>query len=181
MSDKQDRLDESICLESRMPLRWNARQEPASDMELQGINQANSSLFQALAVIDESALPDLQDHGALGQELMRLDAKLNLILSMVGQLLSQQSDLPPPSELVLTASSLRLPGMEVPDGAGLAEVYLHPGIAMPLVLPVTFTGGSGLIHGLAADVQNALERYLFRQHRRAVATARHPFRPESKS
>lgn len=181
MNDKQDRLDESICLESRLPFRWSAREEPLSDMELQGINQTNNSLFQALAVIDESALPDLQEHGALGQELVRLDAKLNLMLSMVGQLLSQQSDLPPLSDLILTASSLRLPGTAVADGQGLAELYLHPGIAMPLALPVEFAGGNGLIHGLAVDVQNALERYLFRHHRRAVATARHPYNAEQRS
>lgn len=175
MADEQ--LDEGIRFEGRMPIAWTAHSAPLTGRELHSINDNNFILLNAITFLEEQAYQEMHDHSVLAEEIMRLDAKLDLLMSLVSRLIVQNQLVPPDLDIVLSSTSIRWKGDlgASPGDEGIVDLYLHPAVAAPLALPASVKSeGMARIHGLSAAVQGALEKYLFRQHRRAIAKSRRP-------
>jgi len=163
-----------------LPLNWTplSRIQPAQSEQWQ---YAGTALLRALAVL-ETPVPEVERDisSANGKAMERLEAKLDLALSLMTQLARQQAELPPSHHVVLRANSLEWLGEPVPAMQQLVLVSLHisPKLPQPLILPATVTGvalqdnGASLVRAAFADLSEEmeewLERTLFRFHRRSI-------------
>lgn len=142
-------------------------------------------LLQGLAQIEDLRKDDGgEEHGDLPLLAQRMDAKLDLILALVGRL-AMRADGLPERQLRWSRSGLRvdLDAADALDQGTPALVRLQPAEWLPdhLELPATVLardahdGGARvwLAFGeLRADLVEALDRHLFRLHRRQVAEQR---------
>lgn len=154
-----------------------ARQPPA----------AAESLLHALAVAEDARGDDTDDRkGEPSISFQRLEAKVDLLMNLVGKLARQRDDAPPLRGLRWSHLGLRLDATQ-PFGlaqgeAGVALVepanWLSDHIELPARVLATSATADGLHHlwlrfaPLGAGLADALERHLFRLHRRQIAEAR---------
>jgi hypothetical protein len=140
---------------------------------------SGEALLRALAVLEDGQRPeepDGDDHA-----LARVEAKLDLLTTLVASLV-RQHDGDPVRPLTWSARGACL---ELPDppagGVGLLRVRPADWLPSSLVLPATEiareAGAQGVRCWLRFDpmppgLESALERHLFRIHRRAVAESR---------
>jgi hypothetical protein len=186
----------SLVYEDVLPLRWLPAGHGAGHPHAHH-DDVNKEFLHIVSVLEEQTSdlnPD--DHGDAAYEMARIDAKLNLLLRLLGKLLSRYMDVPAALPFRLHAGGMQwtfgrdTPGESSP-GASLAipapaqhiivELYLRPEYPQPLHLNARVA----TVHGdkdkvsvevtfcdLARPVQELLERTIFRRHRRMVAQAR---------
>lgn len=166
---------EGLTYHGELPCSVAPLAEPLSAAALQRLDAANELLLKALPGMDERH--DLDESDAVAQELKRQDLKLNLILDLLCTLLQQQQLRPAPVELRLSADSLM-----VCNAAPLAigthcqvALYLDPRLPRPLQLAATVDQAAtpGWVNlrlfGMGQAVQDNLDKFIFRHHRRQVA------------
>lgn len=180
MSDEAWRtFSERVAYVDHLPLALLPRdpdQETAAHVE-----ERNLQVLNTLAALEERRSEPAEDGNAVMQELQRLDNKLNVLVDIVGRLITPDGELPPRYAIRLNAVGAEIPTSQLPAQAGsyFLKVHFDACRALPLMLPVRFDPvhayGHGFVtldvHGQA--VQDGLERLVFRQHRRKVAEARH--------
>ncbi len=143
-----------------------------------------ATLLAGLAQIEDLRKDELtDDHGDLPLLAQRMDAKLDLILALLGRL-ARQPDGMPVCEVRWSRRGLRI---ACPDGAPALPpgapvlVRLQPADWLPdhLELPASVLhrdeDGTRIwlvFSDLRADVSEALDRHLFRLHRRQIAEQR---------
>lgn len=169
-------VDEGLVLEEKLPVKLEALESAPDAYRLAGINDANDALLRAHFVLQDSI--DIDEHDEVQQELRRLDLKLNLLIALVGDLLAGQGRLPASVPVRLTPETIRCQaGASAPDERVLVSLYLNPVIPRPLQLPglveaVAEGTATIVFEGLSQGVRDSLEKFIFRQHRRAVAQSR---------
>jgi hypothetical protein len=167
----------------RLPLRWLALAELPAGPEAERLAEANTRVLTAVALLEEHhQLADEPSQTEL--ELHRIHHKLNLLLELVGSFLQLQALRPEPVAVCLSWRGLSWasPGDQPPAGSvGLVELHLSPALPLPLRWPARIVAdGGGEIVAEFAPVpdfcQMALERHVFKHHRRKVAETRQPAR-----
>lgn len=137
----------------------------------------------AIAVIEDSRTDE--EDPAQGAALRRIEAKLDLLLALVGHLGRADAAA---GEVLLqwSARGARLPAMPgaIVDGTGLFRIQAADWLPEPLVLPARVIARGATQAARESDwlwlqfeplmptAASALERHLFRRHRRAVAERR---------
>lgn len=168
-------MNDAICLDGRLPAVCRLVSEPWSEAELSVLNTGNLMLLEALLLMDSQRVAEPDETACCHQDLMRLEAKTDLLINMVSRLLSRQEGRPPLAQIVLSSQALVWPdGLQYATGSFCEiDLYLSPLAAAPLTLTGRLEQPGRLqLAGLGAALQGALEKYLFRQHRRAIADAR---------
>lgn len=137
--------------------------------------------LSAIAIIEDSR--NEEEEGAQGLALRRIEAKLDLLLTLVGNL-NTQANADPRLPLRWSAQGVRMPASSgcAEGSTGLFRLQATPWLPEPLVLPAVVIacapGDNGIssqwlqFAPLPESTRAALERHLFRQHRRAVAELR---------
>lgn len=178
MNSDEEHLAGLIALSGKLPASWRQLGEPLSDAELVAINDSNAVLLNAIAVVDSQTAGDSDDSGS-SSDILRLEAKVDLLLGLVTRVLAVHQSSPALVNVVLSAQHIRwqdgliTEANSIAGEYGLIDLYVYPLIAVPLSLPVRLlTATSAQLVGLNAYTLNGLEKFLFRQHRRAVACAR---------
>lgn len=170
---------QGIFYAADLPLSWTAlsRILPAQTEQWQHDTLA---LLRALAVIEAPfAETDKDVSSSAGKSMERLEAKLDLALSLMMQLARQQAELPAPHPVILRANSVEWVGASSPEPAQLILVSLHlsPRLPQALHIPATVTAVERLENGarvsanftpLNQEAEEWLERTLFRFHRRSI-------------
>lgn len=176
---------EGLTYQERLPVTWRMLDEPLTERELAHYNESNEAVLNTIAALEEHH-PELHE-GQHGHELARLDFKLNLLLDLVGQLITQNVELPAPTLVKLGAHAIagyeKLEGSPPPLGRHfLVSVYLHAGYPRPTVLPARLVAAeasgpvfllAASLEGLSESVHDLLEKFIFRHHRRTIAHTRH--------
>lgn len=141
-------------------------------------------LLRALAVVEDSRGDDAEEHGA--HELValnRIEAKLDLLTALVASRFGEHGDPALPLHWSARGASVVV---EQPVAAGTAgALRVQPSDWLPesLLLPATVLASIGQADGqqlwlrfdpMPGAVAEALERHLFRVHRRAIAESRRP-------
>ena len=142
------------------------------------------ALMRALALVDE-ARADETDEPGTDPSLRRLEAKVDLLIGLMGALMQREQPADPVRPLRWSAQGavLGLPLDEVPAVGDAVLLRLQPSDMLPeaLHLPahvVDATHDGDVVNvGLRFDplppgLEALLERHLFRLHRRAVAERR---------
>lgn len=162
-----------VHLSGDFPLAWQAREIFAA-AELAEWMHGNVVLLQAMATFDTLAKDGESEHRA-EHHLAHVEAKLDLALTLIGELLRRQMQLPPAVPVMLTAGSVswRASPPPTPHARGVVALYLSPRLPWPLMLPAEVgESRDGETHArivhLSEEAQDWLDRTLFRHHRRAL-------------
>jgi hypothetical protein len=166
-----------------MPLAISVIEAPAAEL-LHRWNSDNLDLLHGLAAFEDAPREGRDDHGPFAAEIGKLDAKLRLILRLLGRLTVAGTPLPGERELRFGASEIEWLGPAVGSVGtrALAQLYLSPLISEPLRLPGFLVAAPAAathpeqqrlryegLHPLTVD---AIEKHIVLYHRRAVAMAR---------
>lgn len=167
-----------MCLQDRLPLAWQPLEEARLEELRPVLDSHNQSVLQAILFLEHQHRDVAEDDPGLGQDLHRLEAKLDLILQLLAESMSGAGQLPARVPVRIEAGEIRwaCSGTE-PRGLVLVEVYPSARFPRPLRLAVRLDDGPagvarGHFLGLEEAAQDALQRLLFLVHRRAVARAR---------
>jgi hypothetical protein len=179
-----------LSWEDRLPLAW--RPIPAgSGPEVAHLYDAALTRLHAILSVGEALAADpTEDATPRTQEWLRLEARLNLLLAMVGELLAAQRPAPAPRAVRLGGAWIAWedPQPPAPGDALAVDLYLNPALPDAVTLPVVVNSvsGAGTAPGtvqatfpdLPPSVRNALEKLIFRWHRRRVAEQRRTSPPK---
>lgn len=172
---------EAVSMHARLPMDWVETITPES--ALADVMADNLTLLRALLMLDEASVSvdasrtDANSH---------LERRLDLLLLMASTALRGMQALPRERSCVLSGRRLYW-ASEGAIGVGRrmwARVWLRHRIALPLMLPGQIVEeeveGDQLWHRLDIEplepaLQNDLERFVFRHHRRQVARQRAGF------
>lgn len=183
MSESSESIfEQGLSYGADLPLEWQSRAEPHSDVQLQQINAAAEQSLRLLSALEEHHPESLDEHGT-GQELARLEFKVNLLLDLVSHLLAQQQNLPQACPVRISSLGLEWHSERAaapPGTPGEVVLYINPELARPVRLPARIgtpsQGGEGgtvaVFEGLSDGVVDLLEKMIFRRHRRQIAQSR---------
>jgi len=156
---------------------------PLDSSRLRGHAVQAEALLRALAVVEDGARSDESDPHVEGV-FRRLEAKIDLLTALVAGFAAGHST-DPARPLRWSARGARMvTDVAVPPHTqGMFRVQAAEWLPSPLILPATVIalepeGSSGLhalwlrFESLTPALEAALERHLFRVHRRAVAESR---------
>ena len=175
---------DGLALHDFLALTWEA--SPLTDpAELDHYNQETARALQALALFEEAPKEISTDAVPKGQEFVHLEAKVDVLLSLVTRLVSHQEGLPKRHNTVLRADTLEWTGPCAEQArtgdTGVITIYPNPMLPMPFRLAgrvVSTVERAGVkwrltrFENLSPLVSVGLEKLVFRRHRRQVATAR---------
>ncbi len=182
--ENNDSFFKGLYYESDMSLVWQVVSGLPTDNELVTVNEDNSRFLKALAALSESPPELAEELSQAAAELQRLDLKLNLLLEITGELLANQRTLPAPTTVRLGHAGIAwLAEDRPPVGAHICiEVYLRSELPSPLKfygLALAVDSNKGLANedqwtqvrfaGLNPALQDDLEKFIFRRHRRCIA------------
>jgi hypothetical protein len=156
----------------------------AEGAELARITSENLQLLIAEASIEEARANEAlkEESPALLHELQRLEYKLNILLRLTAELTMRQQAMPPLRRIRLAAHAMELGGESAAVGVGgIAKLYINPSVPQPLLLPCVVVGEATRdaervaqlqFAGVSSPVAEALEKLIFRHHRRLIAGTR---------
>ncbi|MDN3575978.1 PilZ domain-containing protein [Chitinimonas viridis] len=166
----------TICIQLSAAGAWQAGEpEAASDGVL---------LLRVLALM-EAAPPHLDDED--GPDALRwqaLEARVDLTLQLLGQLLARGVPRPPVCSFQLSGetASWSMPAPPPLGEAGTLALYLSSRIPQPLQLPATVIAVEPMADGarvtvtfnrLEPELQDWLDKTIFRRHRREIFERKH--------
>ncbi len=171
-----------VAYEDTLPLSWVSLQSEPDDSQYVRIETINTEMLRMLAAMDEGHNDGGEDQ-LHAPELQRIESKLNLVLELVSHLFSQHVALPERVVTRLCGEHIEWHGAEAPDEGSLVkvEVYLSDKYPRPLILPSRVAnvqpsqGGYAIRAAFLAmsdSVQDHLDKFIFKQHRRLVAHKR---------
>jgi hypothetical protein len=175
---------DGLILDDTRPLAWLPG-ALAVGTELANLNADNMQLLIAEASIEETRATEAlkEESPALLHELQRLEFKLNILLRLAAELTMRQNALPKMYRIRLSASGLEWTLDGPPAGTtGLLQLYINASVPQPLLIPCSVDheevrGGERVSQlrfvGVSEPVTEALEKVIFRHHRRLIASSRH--------
>lgn len=139
-------------------------------------------LLRALAIVEDSRVDEPDDHGSADLALHRMEAKIDLLTALVVRL-AQREGHDPLHALRWTArgAELVVPQAVAVGETGALRIQPSDWLPDPITLPARVVeatpsdAGTRVVvafDSLTAPLEAALERHLFRVHRRAVAESR---------
>lgn len=181
-----DSSTSGLVFAGRLPLAWRELSNLPDAAELRELERANLAILHTLFALDIHAGDFGDDPIALANatELKRLDFKVGLLLELVGQLYARQRAVPPERALTLAVNGLTWQTDTAPPAVGgllRLDLYCNLSYPRPLVLHAraaeVVPGSDGWeirarFHDPGEPLQEAMERYIFLQHRHAIANSR---------
>jgi hypothetical protein len=186
-------LSNGLIIEDKYPLTWRRLDEAPTSSELTRLFSHNCQILNVLLSLDEKDHAFEAEQDALTREIKLLDDKLNLVLNMLGQLLARESNLPTALPVCLGPKGLQylLPAERTapPESGHLyqLDVFLDSRFPQPvsLVCKMSLEGNSeagnlllAIFQDVGLGVEELLEKFIFRHHRRTIALSRQPIDPE---
>ena len=174
-----DTPDEGLLYEGSLPISFRRIECFPEAGLLALINEKNENFLKTSLIRHEAT--ELDEHDEIILELRRQNLKINLLPDLVAELLVQQNKLPPPITLRFTATDLEYEsGPEAYQAGEKVEIalYITPSLprALQLFGEVTASNNNSSTSisfvGLSQVVQDWLEKFIFRHHRRTTAQGR---------
>ena len=184
--------DQGTALTHReaLPLRIRSVSSPPDSVTLRQQYARNEMLLRVSIALQDPH--EVEERGEVSAELARMDLKLDLLISIVQQLVTAKQAVPPAVPVTLTAEGISWPLRdgsqlssltdEAPQGPYampvVAELYVNPVVPMPLCLygkmsQVNDQDGEPswqvVFDNPGESIVDLLEKLIFRYHRRAIA------------
>ena len=173
-------LHNELAYHDILPVTWEPLSRAPDAFRLAGLEEANELLLQACMALEEHPLRDKnEDLHPLSSELARLDFKLNLLLQLVGTLLSKQAAVEPvPVQFNALGAAWQGRGTAPAIGShGLLHIRLRGALVQTLDLYAEITDNangamSARFVGLPAATGELMQQLCFLRHRKQVAGSR---------
>jgi hypothetical protein len=173
-------FSERVAYDDGLHVSCVALPQPLDDQQRAAMRERNLSVLGTLAVFNERRSEGADEENPLTQDIQRLDSKLNVLMAMLEQLLRRDGELPPRVKVSFNAIGALLPTAIWPAGQTRALVRLHFDgcLALPLELAAQRVQERDADHIFAVFESmdeatcDAIERLVFRHHRRKVAERR---------
>ena len=88
-------FSERVAYDDGLHVSCVALTEPLGDLQRTAIRDRNLSVLGTLAVFNERRSESLDEESQLGQDMQRLDSKLNVLMAMLDQLLQRDAQMTP--------------------------------------------------------------------------------------
>lgn len=172
---------DALCCVEYLPLQFQP--QTFEEADIHHIVERAESLLRMIAHLDDPQIEDSEDRSKLDISIHRMEAKLQLSLEMLGTLIARTIAIPPARQIRWSRRGLSWE-QETPvpeNSTGFIELQLLPWLPLLLKLScrVLFCHKEDSVFRLWLDfeplpvaLESALERHLFRCHRRAVASSR---------
>lgn len=172
-------FDGALTCDVVLPVRFDAGQR--------AVMQAPSeALLKGLAVAEDVRGDDPDERKEATPTQQRIEAKLDLVLSLLGRLARRHEEVLPVTALRWSHRGLRLdavaPSLHTAGTRGVVTLqpatWLSDQVELPATVLEHVQGTHGLHHlwlqfeGLNPGLAEAMDRHLFRLHRRQIAEAR---------
>ncbi|KAF0193038.1 MAG: hypothetical protein FD165_141 [Gammaproteobacteria bacterium] len=179
-----DRLGSGLVYTDSIPFSWRQLDTVTGDAAAAHIGHHSLQVLRLILSIEEQGPEPVADADPEHENIARLEFKLNLLIDLVGYLLAQNSLIPPRVLVSLSADGLEWGSDDAPQLGSYVELalYLSPKYPRPVTLPgfieavdVTPEGGyrtRAIFPELSVPLQDALEKFIFRHHRRIIASRR---------
>jgi len=179
-------LFEELAYQDVLPVAWRPLPDELDADLTASFSISNIRVLQACAALEEHSKGEKpEENSPHSADLIRIDFKINLLLDLVGKILTANNPRPTPLPIRFNAvgATWRVKGNPPkPGNQGALEIYLHDAVAEPLRLVgrVTKIEQNGDVHvkflppgEATADL---IEKLAFRHHRRQIADSRQPRR-----
>lgn len=170
-----------VVYEDRLPLAVTLLSSPWEPSQRVRLEQDNVDLLRTLVALEEVS-SESNGEEERDPDLQRVEFKVNLVLDMVARLYMDHLAIPPLTPVRLSGESLEwLDSPCATEGSWLqVQLYISQRFPQPLILlgmaaPVAAESSYPCrmrLEGLSQPLQDALERFIFRHHRRLVAYQR---------
>lgn len=184
-TESQTPLLEGITFNDYLPMDWEVLTSLPGAGEQHRFSRANEELLQNLLLTDEARCQEGEEADAISghEPLKRLETRLDLLLSLVTEMMVNNSRFPAQYAVTFGAHGLCVQvGDDVVaslERSMLLKIRLYPDphFPRPLILYtrlVDVQEKNFTVHffSLEERLQDSLDKYIFRQHRRAIALAR---------
>lgn len=175
---------ESLCSDEVRPAA--VLPAPSGDAQRRSMLMRAETLLRALAVIEDSRAEEQDERGPAEQAVRRLEAKVDVLVMLVGTLLQRGAPADPVRALQWSARgvAVELPApdcLHVPGDTAVFRVQPSDALPEPIELPGMVLAVEPAATGrrlwlrfdaLPVSLESMLERHIFRVHRRAVAESR---------
>lgn len=177
--DAWQAFSERVSCEDRWPVQCEPLEWPLPAAELQRLGERILSTLSTIAALEERRSEATDENNPLLQEMQRLDAKLTALVDIVNRVLLPAQGLPARQSIRFNAIGAVVPAALL-GGASSVLLRLHPDACptLPLEIPAQVVrhldGGDAflLFATLPEPACDAIERFVFRLHRRKVAETR---------
>ncbi|MEO7051186.1 MAG: PilZ domain-containing protein [Rhodanobacter sp.] len=178
-NSRWDDFEQRVSVEELLHLATEPLAWPVAPARALALAERNGNTLAAIAALEERRVDSAEDDNPLVQEMRRMDAKLTALVDIVNRLLAPTDTLPGRRLVRFNARGAVIPTELVPVGeALLLSLRFDHCRSLPLELAAqperqlddgrTFVAFTAL-----NDAQgDAIERLVFRHHRRKVADAR---------
>lgn len=167
-----------VSYTTTLPLSWREAGSLAPG-KIEHWQHANISLLHALAMVEAMPGDWEKELGLAAKAYERLEAKVDVMLDMLGRLLAERIETPPEHLLILRANGLEWLDTNPPEPGREIIIYLYLSPKLPQPLTLTAIVQSCVAEGDTSRVQTTfshlnteltdwLERTVFRYHRRAI-------------
>jgi hypothetical protein len=173
-------FSERVSFDDSLHVGCEATGLPLGDLQQAALRERNLSVLSTLSAFSERRAEPADNDQPLAQEIARLDGKLNVLMAMFDQWLRRDAALPPRMSLRFNALGAWLPAglWPVSMTTGMLRLHFDGCLALPLELPARLVQECDGNHvfvafeGLDELSCDAIERLVFRHHRRKVAERR---------
>ncbi|MES9962674.1 MAG: PilZ domain-containing protein [Candidatus Sedimenticola sp. 20ELBAFRAG] len=177
----EEYLGDGLVYESKLPLSCEIADESTLEQGVQGAASRNERLLQCLIALDERRKETSDEDDEHSAELLRLEAKVDMLLELVSGLVQQQDQVALPVLLRLGSEGMNWVVKDTELRAGqYVWVTLDVDARLPqaLKLPSLVRDISDHKDGRLVSVgfidqgerfSDLLQKFIFRHHRRQVA------------
>lgn len=177
-------FESSLAYIDRLPVSWNPRDEALIDSNYTRIDEHNEQVLRCVNLLGEQLKEKTEDDSETDSALMRLEAKVNLLLELVSKLDQRISQIPNLTEVRLAATGIEWLCHDTKPAVGdeiWVNLYLDNRIpdAMKIAAKVITvsedTKGivvTALFESMGGTAQDQMEKMIFRHHRRMIAQSK---------
>ncbi len=175
---------DSLVITASLPLSWSGREQECPDNEYTRIAEHNEHVLRCVNLLGEQVREKVDEETETDSAMMRLEAKVNLILELVSRLEQRISRTPEVTDIRLASGGVEWGCNGIPPAIGShIWIELHIDNRVPeamkipaRVLTVVEKAGAftilAVFESLGEVVQELLDKLIFRHHRRMIAQSR---------
>lgn len=167
-----------------LPLSWAAIEEESPAVNYHRVAEHNEHVLRCVNLLSDQIKEKVDDESEAESALVRLEAKVNLILEMLSKLVIERDDTPQPVQVKVAATGIEWFCMEQQPSVGdkiWLKLYVDNRVPEALQLAgqvetVSDRSSGAVVYAhfeaMGEGVQDQLEKLIFRNHRRMVAQSK---------
>ena len=168
-----------VYYQSEMPVSWQTGAPPSASILHEWMHTDTVVLHALASVESQPSAYETEFGNDVEKKLDRVEAKLDLALNLLSNLLAQHTPKPESCPVTLSASTIEWVSHGAPPAKGsiVISLFINPRLPQPLLLPASVretraaAGGTHIVADfthLSEEVKDSLERTVFRNHRRHI-------------